>query len=690
MKLNKFFIAAFSAAVLTGCSDNAPDGPNTKDPVDNGEGVYMALQFRMSKDMGQTKSQTTGPNTSGENEDPTKEESNINEVLLILANKTNGFIADAVIPSTNLSALQNNTYRSTAKFQKTDIANYYGTGFDQEINVYVVVNPTAQIKSTLAGATAGDTNWINTIANINNTDVAEPWSKANGGSFLMSNVDVETRKLPASIEDWTRYTTEATAFDLSGWNNAGQSNQVDNYTNAGSIKVHRAAARFDFRDGSEDGKTDDSLNGIGNNTYEVVFGVKEDGSSDGSYVNVTLGKLALVNMNNSFYYFERVSDNGLPTGANFGICKPELPWTFTAAGEVTGTPGNYVISTYGQEKVAGITSDFTNYFNYPFFNNNGTIDNAIDRWGVSKISDVLSETNTNDNWTSPNKKAPYKIWRYSTENTLPADAASNNGQTTGIAFKGKMIATEACKNSSNEWSKKLYDVLNNVGNTLKDTNSDPILYQYAGSIYVTWENIREAAIQQAVESVSIKDGVVTASVNRSTAFYDAIFGTGGMGTVKIKLTNGDVVDYTDPEAEDVKSTNYLWKQWKPNGVNGSPVQANEAAFKKVATEKFITLYQSSEDTDLGGWGYYCYYYYWNYHNDNGDNGTMGPMEFAVVRNNVYKLAVTNIKRLGHPRIAANDPDDPKPDDPDEKSDIYMTVSVQIIPWVVRVNNIEFN
>ena len=87
--------------------------------------------------------------------------------------------------------------------------------------------------------------------------------------------------------------------------------------------------------------------------------------------------------------------------------------------------------------------------------------------------------------------------------------------------------------------------------------------------------------------------------------------------------------------------------------------------------------------------YYCYYYYWNRHNDNGVEGEMAPMEFAVVRNNVYKLAVTNISRLGHPRISDNDPDNPGPDTPDERGDIYLTVSVDVLPWVVRVNNIDF-
>ncbi len=68
---------------------------------------------------------------------------------------------------------------------------------------------------------------------------------------------------------------------------------------------------------------------------------------------------------------------------------------------------------------------------------------------------------------------------------------------------------------------------------------------------------------------------------------------------------------------------------------------------------------------------------------------MGTMEFGVVRNNVYKLAVTGISRLGHPRITDNDPDPVDPDNPDEDGDVYLSLSIQVRPWTVRVNDFEF-
>lgn len=86
--------------------------------------------------------------------------------------------------------------------------------------------------------------------------------------------------------------------------------------------------------------------------------------------------------------------------------------------------------------------------------------------------------------------------------------------------------------------------------------------------------------------------------------------------------------------------------------------------------------------DIKG-NYNVYYYYFNRHNDNGNNTVMGPMEFATVRNNVYKLKVTNVNRWGNPGDKPTDPDNP-----DENPEVYFRVRVEVLPWVVRINNID--
>ena len=87
--------------------------------------------------------------------------------------------------------------------------------------------------------------------------------------------------------------------------------------------------------------------------------------------------------------------------------------------------------------------------------------------------------------------------------------------------------------------------------------------------------------------------------------------------------------------------------------------------------------------------YYCYYYYYNRHNDNGNNTVMGPMEFAAVRNNVYKLFVESVKEFGHTGDPNDDEKPEDPEDPDESPQTFFKVQVEVLPWVVRVNDIQF-
>ena len=82
----------------------------------------------------------------------------------------------------------------------------------------------------------------------------------------------------------------------------------------------------------------------------------------------------------------------------------------------------------------------------------------------------------------------------------------------------------------------------------------------------------------------------------------------------------------------------------------------------------------------------CYYYTTEIkHFDNGDNASLGNMEFAIMRNNIYSLAVTSINQIGDPFV------DPSPNKPNENPEVKaaLDVEVKIVPWIVRYNDIEF-
>lgn len=131
-----------------------------------------------------------------------------------------------------------------------------------------------------------------------------------------------------------------------------------------------------------------------------------------------------------------------------------------------------------------------------------------------------------------------------------------------------------------------------------------------------------------------------------------------------------------------------------NGTSGDRFKANpvlKAAYE--AAQNMITFDSKTEVEAAKAAGfkvfepkekvYNVYYNYYNKHNDNGDPKLSGPMEYAVVRNNVYKLKVSSISKYGSPEWE-------KPGtDPIEKDEIFFKVTVKILPWTVRVNNIEF-
>lgn len=645
---SNFFMGILAMGLIAGCSsDEWEEGGNTPNP-DLEDAVYMNVQVQLPVAGAGTRSETNTDGTSTDGTEVGKDyENEVKRVLLVLADKETNDLIALGLDSEDL-VISNTTVKSNHKISKTTLASYYekkgGKLTDNQINVYVFCNPTKGLTDFLLNGDTDKREWMDKIAEINETPAgvlsgldADAWGgTSRKGGFLMSTANSAdiVKRIPHELKTWDAHTSPSKAFNLSGTNNASSSDTEIN--NEGSIRVERAVARFDFKDGSKNG----------DRKYDVV--TEEKDGKTVTTIQIELQKMALVNMSKHFYYMRRVSEDGLNEGSK--LCGLE-------------NGSNYVVDTDAAEKsVDSFASfEFGKNFNFCLGSSDANKAWAIDevareQWYTQEISEVIK--GDNDEW----KNKEYRIWRYVTENTIPKANNQKNGVSTGLVFKGKMIATE-------DASDELKKVINEATG---DPNADPILYVYGSHMFVSWSEVRAYAIENKADHILYE--TVFGKNNTVEVVAEKKADENGAGAVAAVYSN----DETSPD--------YLWNKWYNTEHHNNENALKE--FKKVATDAEFTLYQSSKDSENNK-GYFCYYYYWNRHNDNNNNGVMGPMEFAVVRNNVYKLAVTRIDQLGHPRVTENDPDPVDPDNPDEVGDVYITLAVEVLPWTVRVNNIEF-
>ncbi len=670
-----------------------------------------------------------------------------------------GFIAAGEVSKNHLGGYEytsgdgskSQAYRAMAQLNKASLETFYASVKDKydiennpnvnhEVYVFVFCNPTNTLRELAKNITFGSTEWVNSTCDVYTGNVIPDnkapenttiWLKDN---FLMNNATLAIRSLPRTLEDWDEFDSSDSPFHLSD-NNRGVS--VDNSANlnpsdrehaGGAVWMERSVARFDFKDGSKDKNGNPN-----NNTYNVLYNyVDGQPNQEQPIVDIQLQRMALVNMANKFYYIRRVSSNGLLTSDNDfnGLCQPETPWSSTNG--IYTLIGNYVVGPYYNtfSKAQTITaSDYgkTAYpcFNYPLFQEDGSLDTDNmtvngGQWNSWLISDVLE--------ANRDQSGNYHIWRYLTENVIPGTNAADgnvsvvnqkNAISTGVVFKGQMKGNAIAQTiSGSGWEKgmiqELAKCLNGEEFTLRPSvssekhqkisgnpHNDPILYYFEGKMYMTWNHIRQAAIQAAVTpSTTSENGW---EINRSNSLFRAVFGPADgsdeEGVIppgqyyleaeagedqSMKLIEDPLWSYlneqTPGSAEERyhMSADYAWNNWSENDkqLQGNLFTTMCEEIKQAG----INMYLSSIDN--GTPGYYCFFYYWNRHNDNHRDGIMGPMEFDVVRNNVYKLSVDKIRYPG----TLNPP---TPDDDDEHSQVYLDVKVEVLPWVVRYNSINF-
>ncbi|MDE5638842.1 MAG: hypothetical protein K2I47_03460, partial [Odoribacter sp.] len=409
----------------------------------------------------------------------------------------------------------------------------------------------------------------------------------------MSSSETVQATIPRTFDEWVlNYSTVDNPFSLGDK----------------AIPVERSVARFDFKDGSDQG----------GNTYNIdVTGM------NGGALQVKLIRMALVNMSKHFYYLKRVSNE------SDGYSNPILCGAETSKNHIVDTDAG---ADHKHGSIEGKTPKelkLAEYFNFCLFNEDGSINEFTRKnWNNWRIDDVIGGDNNilgnGDKWTDvPGSvdKSGYHIWRYVTENTISRDENQTHAVSTGIVFKGKLLIDEN-NEAVNETLRKAvngkYSLPDDNGYIYQvDGKTYPILFVYENNIYVGWND-------QVKQFIS-EDYTGQPMYNSAHAEY---------------VHNG------------VKKTVDEWYQnlvkvYKENEKKADAYEVTEALniFRAAVTANGFTMYQASDDSadydpDLQkegeGPGFYFYYFYWNRHNNNGRNGVMGPMEFAVVRNNVYK------------------------------------------------------
>ena len=135
---------------------------------------------------------------------------------------------------------------------------------------------------------------------------------------------------------------------------------------------------------------------------------------------------------------------------------------------------------------------------------------------------------------------------------------------------------------------------------------------------------------------------------------------------------------TSSEATDLSWSSYMKATFGYSQENGSPV-INQNGKDTRRLLAFYGLHTYADGV--------CYYPWWIRHSNNNAS-TKGIMEYAIVRNNIYKLHISDIYGLGYdiPYEPPFEPEKPEePDEPDEPvipdRDANLKVVVTVADWI---------
>ncbi|WP_289005336.1 Mfa1 family fimbria major subunit [uncultured Parabacteroides sp.] len=458
----------------------------------------------------------------------------------------------------------------------------------------------------------------------------------------------------------------------------GLSQANNNPADAPSVTVYveRLAARIDLKLGDENGSYDVATDKVQLTAFSVVNRLKA-----GSYMfkRVTVPELGN-DMDKQPIRTE--SDGDIYLGDEYWNTEGYYnyvidPWTrgkkvdlFTADGYTPVSLASHYVDN-GEAKTGSTSFDdlYINHFNKEL--------NEKETFVI--YGDNLPNAGIGENEGNYGEKG-YKLIAYTLENTTGWEQQLN-GFSTGVIFKGTYTpkyvikySIEENKNESVEYAnlekEDQYFYTTKVTTTQSTQDDD-------GSTGTTTKTVLYADLK------SLLVGSFSDDVNGD--IVKLLFGGAGSTTTTVTKEEVEAVVNTLQGKFGEAYAAFVGKNIQES-VNISDI--NYEAFAQTIKPNDAEVLAEKYDIHYYKDGT-CYYKYWIRHANNGlnppDNPNLGIMEYGIVRNNLYKLDVTAIKKLGDPLPFTPGVDDPKNPNEDDKTQYYITVMVYVKDWVIRDN-----
>lgn len=315
--------------------------------------------------------------------------------------------------------------------------------------------------------------------------------------------------------------------------------------------------------------------------------------------------------------------------ASYPCTDPAYP---NATVEITGaalvnnlTAGSYIIKRVADD----VNGTNLSYLGNETADENGAATNyVLDPWTASKNGNLYGTWFMNGS-SDPNWWAGYvqpgtsvsdgaETWQrigYTLENTTAADAAGSD-YSTGVVFKAKFNPQGVANYTEGEtffaYGTKIY------------ASMEDMMAGFYGSKFDDLDNITSCATWGDVKQFITS----TLLTNDPSGYNKYLEG----------LAEGKDDSETVSDASSLTWSNYMKNECGySKDENGKVVLDQNDKVTRIALQPYGT--RTYEDAT-------CYYTWWVRHSNDNDDTKKGIMEYAIVRNNIYKLTVNSVYSLG--------------------------------------------